>query len=516
MAKERYRLKLSKLKFCSLVDDPAQPNAKTLLIKRNEQRVAPGVRADGLDGFAQLAKFNEELGLAFFWAFTCTNPDGTDHFDLQSDTVDQDFIKAAMDFMVDGGGAVDEMHDENATEGRVVFAFPMTPDIAKAFGVVTKQSGLMIAIKPTAEQLAKLKDGTFNGVSIGGLGTRELVKAATGRVCKANIYTNEVDGHQHQIHCYEDGTFWVSYATAAGAENSHSHAIVFEGGALTILADSGHSHELAEGQAGVAVVPADAIVIVAARAPRASTSANKSTTANGTRNVGLVNKETAVDPKDQQIVDLTKRAERAERIAKMSGAHKTHFDTLTGDDAEAFLAKSTADREAIVKAARDADAAQLEVVYTSLAGEVFTKRDDSRLVAAVKRADESEKAREDESIAKQATAHLGNCPGDDETHRFIVKAIQATKNADMIGKALAMFDGVSAIVKGRSVPAGGDGGGNGDAQSANAYEALAKGLATFCKTNQIDKVWTVGLQKFVATPEGAALKAAHDASRAAG
>jgi hypothetical protein len=510
MAQQRYRLKLSELKFCSLVDDPAQPNAKLLAIKRKG-------KADEITATAKLAKLNEELGLAFFWAFTSTNADGTDHFDLQGDTVDADFIKAAMDFMLDGGGAVDEMHDGVSTAGRVVFAFPMTPDIAKAFGVVTKQSGLMIAIKPTAEQLEKLKDGTYAGVSIAGLGTRELVKSQPGRVLKGNLYTDEIDGHQHEIHCYEDGSFWVSYATSSGAENSHSHGIVFEAGKLVILADSGHSHELAEGQPGVAIVPADAIVIVAARAPK-QTGAAKSTPPIAPRSVNHTSKEPTMpnelDTLKQTLLDLTKRHERAERIVKMSGAHKAHFDTLTGDDGEAFLAKSNAEREAVVKSAREADAAQLEVVYTSLAGEVFTKRDDARLVAAVKRADESETARKDEEVAKQATAHLGNCPGDDDTHRFIVRAVLATKNADMITKALAAFDGVNAIMKDRSKASGGDGGNGAGATDSDPYDAFSKGLTAFCKAEKIEKVWTVGLEKFTATDEGKALKRAYDESRA--
>lgn len=512
MAHERYRLKLSKLKFCSLVDDPAQPNAKTLLIKRNGKR-------EGLDGVAQLAKFNEELGLAFFWAFTCTNPDGTEHFDLQNDTVDQDFIKAAMDFMVDGGGAVDEMHDENATDGKVVFAFPMTPDIASAFGVTTKQSGLMIAIKPTTEQLAKLKDGTFNGVSIGGLGTRELVKSQKGRVCKANLYTDEVDGHQHQIHCYEDGTFWVQHATSEGAEQSHSHGIVFEDGKLTILADSGHSHALAEGQPGVAVVPADAVVIVAARAPRAferaTSNANKSTTAKPGSTVGSHTERSTMkdlETLSKQLDEVTKRAERAERIAKMSGAHKTHFDTLSGDEAEAFLAKSAADRDAqIAKAVAD------DPIEVTFDGVDYRKSAGPAVLSLAKAAKAQAELLEKADIEKQATAHLGNCPGDADTHRFIVKAVLATKNPEMIGKAFAALDGANAVMKSRGTAAGGDGAGTGDAeQTADAYEALAKGLTAFCKAEKIDKVWTVGLQKFVATSEGAALKQAHDAARAAG
>lgn len=511
MAQQRYRLKLSKLQFCSLVDDPAQPNAKLLAIKRNG-------KADEVTATAKLAKLNEELGLAFFWAFTSTNPDGTEHFDLQGDTVDQDFIKAAMDFMLDGGGAVDEMHDGVSTEGRVVFAFPMTPDIAKAFGVVTKQSGLMIAIKPTAEQLEKLKDGTYTGVSIAGLGTREAVKSA--RVCKANLFTNEVDGHQHQIHCYEDGTFWVSYATASGAENSHSHGIVRgEDGTLTILADSGHTHELAEGQPSVVIVPADAVVVVQARSPHAAKSdaRAKSTPASAPRSVKTTTEKSTMNDADtlkQQLSDLTKRAERAERIAKMSGAHKTHFDTLTGEDAEAFLAKSTAERESIVKAALDRDAALNAVEYVSLAGEVFTKRDDQRMVAAIKRADEVEKKAESAEIAKQAKETLGQLAGSDAVRELIVRSVlkSGAKKEDIDAALTAMKGWAAESRVGKKAPGANPGNDPAPADQESAFGALSKGLAEFAKANKLDQktLWTVGLDAFVQTAEGAALKRAYD------
>ena len=511
MAQQRYRLKLSKLQFCSLVDDPAQPNAKLLAIKRRG-------KADEITATAKLAKLNDELGLAFFWAFTSTNPDGTDHFDLQGDTIDTDFIKAAMDFMLDGGGAVDEMHDGEATDGRVVFAFPMTPDIAKAFGVVTKQSGLMIAIKATDEQLAKLKDGTYTGVSIAGLGTREAIKSKPGRVCKGSLYTNEVDGHQHEIYCYEDGTFWVSYATAAGAENNHSHGIVFEDGKLVILADSGHAHELAEGQPGVAVVPADALVIVAARAPRATSSksvAAKSTPSIAPHNMGS-QPETTMDPKDQQIADLTKRAERAERIAKMSGAHKTHFDTLAGDDAEAFLSKSNAERESAVKAALEDDKPIWTGEVTKVAvrkrdGELalqLAKQNEANAAALAKREAEIEKA----DVRKCAAEVLGGAPGDDATHDSIIAALRKGCDAEQLEKALATLKGLKAASRvGKAAP----GASGGAPEPGDALDAFNAGVKSYAEKHKIADEGEA-LVKYLGTSEGQALKRAYDQTRAYG
>ena len=106
---------------------------------------------------------------------------------------------------------------------------------------------LAVAVKPSADTYAKFKSGELKGFSIFGSGIREPLEQAkrASAVAKASLYTNEVDGHQHEICVYEDGGMSVRYATSAGADREHSHGIVFEGGVVTVLADSGHTHEVA-------------------------------------------------------------------------------------------------------------------------------------------------------------------------------------------------------------------------------------------------------------------------------
>jgi hypothetical protein len=169
----RYKLRLTKLDFVSPVDTPAQETATTLLIKR----------AGPVTGFARVAKVDEGLGLVFCWAFT-SKVAGADYHDLQGDAIDEDFIKAAAEFMTSGGGATDEMHDGKQT-GRVVFAMPMTPEIAKAYGVESPTSGLMVALKPPPDVLAKFKSGEYTGVSIAGSGTREPLSKTAKPTCAA-------------------------------------------------------------------------------------------------------------------------------------------------------------------------------------------------------------------------------------------------------------------------------------------------------------------------------------------
>jgi hypothetical protein len=60
-----------------------------------------------------------------------------------------------------------EMHT-GADRGSYVFAFPLTTEIAKALGIETQKTGLLVAVKPDADMLAKFKSGELTGFSIGG------------------------------------------------------------------------------------------------------------------------------------------------------------------------------------------------------------------------------------------------------------------------------------------------------------------------------------------------------------
>ncbi len=74
---------------------------------------------------------------------------------------------ARPDFMLDVRVAK-EMHmgDE---KGTILFAWPMTEDIAKAMDIKSKFTGLMIAMKPNSPDiLDKFKSGEYTGFSIGG------------------------------------------------------------------------------------------------------------------------------------------------------------------------------------------------------------------------------------------------------------------------------------------------------------------------------------------------------------
>lgn len=115
---------------------------------------------------AQVLKVDESLGLVFGWAIVCKE-NGEDYYDVQDDHIPEDsMLKAASEFMEDSRIAK-EMHTGEQV-GNVVFAFPLTADIAKAMEITTKRTGLLIAIKPGADAVKKFADGSYTGFSIGG------------------------------------------------------------------------------------------------------------------------------------------------------------------------------------------------------------------------------------------------------------------------------------------------------------------------------------------------------------
>ena len=114
-----------------------------------------------------IVKAHEELGMLFGFAIIC-NQDGEPYYDLQGDHVPEDaMLKAAMDFMVDYRYAYDS-HVYGI--GTVVFAWPLTSDIAEAMDITTSKTGLLVGIKVDSDEIVdKFREGIYTGFSIGGV-----------------------------------------------------------------------------------------------------------------------------------------------------------------------------------------------------------------------------------------------------------------------------------------------------------------------------------------------------------
>ncbi|MGE0205997.1 MAG: XkdF-like putative serine protease domain-containing protein [Hyphomicrobiaceae bacterium] len=517
MANEKpAKLTLTKLDFLSSCDFPAQgEGGAALLLKRN---------ADKFTLKAKVAKMSDELGLVFGYAFA-TSMDGgaTPHVDYQNDAIDPDFLKVVTEF-IEAGGKTDVNHDFEK-DGKIVYAWPLLPEINKAMGIESDVFGLAVAVKPSAETYKRFKDGELTGFSIAGEGVRApLDKARKSKVRKTvSLFTDEVDGHQHQIDIGDDGYTWCSWATSAGADNGHSHAIARdENGAIVVLADSGHSHQLAEGQPAVIVVPEGAVVVteVAMRripAVKSATRASDSPRPDDTHTVNSQGKETMTTKANEtnttdlekQVVTLTKRNETLERIAKLSGAHKAHYDTLTGSDAEGFLAKSDVERNQAIETAEKSDPVEF-----TLDGVAYRKS--TQGYALAKRIREQDATIEKAQVREIAKSHLGKLAGKDETHDFIVRAVKNSGGSkEQIDEALVAMKGWNEHAAKRETAPGMDGS-SVDDTGTSPLDALTKGLVEFCKAEKIDdrSMWTVGLPKFEQTEKGRALKTSYDESLA--
>ena len=114
-----------------------------------------------------LLKAHEELGMLFGYAVIC-NEDGEPYYDLQGDHIPEEvMLRAAVDFMKDYGYAW-ERHLYNI--GTVIFAWPMTKDIADAMDIEVKKTGLLVGIKvDNWEVIDKFRNGIYTGFSIGGI-----------------------------------------------------------------------------------------------------------------------------------------------------------------------------------------------------------------------------------------------------------------------------------------------------------------------------------------------------------
>lgn len=121
---------------------------------------------------ANVVKVNKKLGLVFGYAIVCkeVNAAGVfeDHYDLQGDHIPEDsMLEASADFMLHSRAQKDMHQGEQC--GDIVFAFPMTTELAKALDITVKRTGLIIAMKPHDKAiLDKYEKGEYTGFSIGG------------------------------------------------------------------------------------------------------------------------------------------------------------------------------------------------------------------------------------------------------------------------------------------------------------------------------------------------------------
>lgn len=122
---------------------------------------------------ASIAKVDEGQGLIFGWGIVCTEK-GEPYYDLQGDHIPEDvMLEGVTDFMKSARVAKD-MHTGEQV-GVIVHSFPMTEEIAKAYGIECEKTGWMIAMRPDDVSILKqFRDKQRTGFSIGGTCTFDL------------------------------------------------------------------------------------------------------------------------------------------------------------------------------------------------------------------------------------------------------------------------------------------------------------------------------------------------------
>lgn len=120
----------------------------------------------------EFVKVDEELGLVFGFAVICKQG-GEEYYDVQGDHITEAaLLPAATDFAKHSRVSTD-MHARVSPgvpepDGDVVFMFPLTTEIAAALDIETPTTGLLVAMQPSGDVLAKFKSGEYTGFSIGG------------------------------------------------------------------------------------------------------------------------------------------------------------------------------------------------------------------------------------------------------------------------------------------------------------------------------------------------------------
>lgn len=128
-------------------------------------------------GEAQVLKVHKRLGLVVGYAIV-SKIQGEEYFDHHGDHIPEDaMLKASVDFMRNSrvSGDMHQRNDDGTAkrDGEVVFAFPMTTDIAKSLDIQVEKTGLLIGIMPSVEVLDKFESGEYTGFSIGGRRVRD-------------------------------------------------------------------------------------------------------------------------------------------------------------------------------------------------------------------------------------------------------------------------------------------------------------------------------------------------------
>lgn len=123
---------------------------------------------------ADILKVDNERRIAWGWASVSTMK-GELVTDLQGDTITPQEMEKMADRFMASARTAKAMHQGDQI-GEVLHSFPITNEIAKAFGMETDREGWIIGMKIHDDAVWQgFKDGTYKAFSIGGRSKRERI-----------------------------------------------------------------------------------------------------------------------------------------------------------------------------------------------------------------------------------------------------------------------------------------------------------------------------------------------------
>ena len=121
----------------------------------------------------KIAKVETSQGLVFGWGqvFLERTEKGLDqYYDTDNDAFDEEGAVPAWDGLMSEGRVLKANH-QGEQVGDVIFAFPLTLDIAKSLGFdvdTIPRTGTLVGVRPQSDIFAKYESGEWDSFSVGG------------------------------------------------------------------------------------------------------------------------------------------------------------------------------------------------------------------------------------------------------------------------------------------------------------------------------------------------------------
>ncbi len=248
-------------------------------------------------------------------------------------------------------------------------------------------------------------------------------------IAKGSALTSADEGHTHLIALVGHGGDKL-VAGMTSWQDDHNHPWIMNEASQVVIgmasSESGEAHAHTVGE-------------MSKLAEEELSAAGQTGTVGSQEDTQMPTDNTAktADELAKEIEDLHKQVARSNSIAALNDVEKAHFETLEGDEADGFLAKSVDDRKVILSDLAKAATEEDPVVYTTKDGIELRKSHGAGFIVMAKSndalRDQVTKLTDDKSVAtyeKRAETELAHMPGDIGTRAAMLKAIDGIEDKD--------------------------------------------------------------------------------------